>query len=106
MSQLNNYRVGRTVLWRGAPLRIAVRTDPTYHVGLSYREPEHLPVRLSVVPLDGTGSSQERSLGYEFQRPPEPGVAPYSLEFSPVGLVVAPHELHVATSYTARFERP
>src|SRR3989442_1088963 len=55
MSQLNNYRVGRTVLWRGAPLRIAVRTDPTYPFGSPYREPEHPPVRLSVVPLTGTG---------------------------------------------------
>lgn len=106
MSQLNNYRVGRTVLWRGAPLRIAVRTDPTYHVGPPYREPEHLPVRLSVVPLDGTGSSQERSLGYEFQRPPEPGVGPYRLELSTEGLGVGPHELNVAIGEDDRFEIP
>ena len=50
MSQLNYYRIGRTTVWRGAPLRIVIRTDPFTEEAQMKQEGEHPSVSISIYP--------------------------------------------------------
>lgn len=52
MSQLNYYRIGRTTLWLGSPLRIAVRTDRPSEPLQSEAGSGHPLVSLSILPSE------------------------------------------------------